>query len=207
MGKSFTINPDLVRARCLSARLLAQMSPERAAKKMGYSNTSMISKMEKKTSKTSINHNYIARASLCYGVSVDYLLGLSDYPERDPRSVEQLAIYASVRQFADGFVNSLSEAIIEGAQSHMLSGNLAMLCDDAQALIDAFTRCRELNAKFDDKIKGGATMLKCAEQLTERVKSTRMRLSKAVRDENIIRQFRAVLNDKQEDFIGFNYGN
>lgn len=203
---NFKLNPDLIRARCLSARLLARKSAERAAKEMGYSNTSMISKMERKTSKTPINHNFLARASLCYGVSMDYLLGMSNYPERDPRSVEQLAIYNSVQHYTNQVIEDLMETILKGASAQALETHLAILCEESEHLIGAIHRMREINPSFDKKIKAGATVMKCVEQMSQRISITRNRLSKQVRDDNILRQFRSVLadSDKQQlDLLGY----
>ncbi|MEE3609358.1 hypothetical protein [Avibacterium paragallinarum] len=206
---NFKLNPDLIRARCLSARLLARKSPERAAAEMGYTNTSMISKMERKTSKTAINHNFLARASLCYGVSMDYLLGMSNYPERDPRSVEQLAIYSSVQHYTNQLLEGLTETIVKGASAQVLSMHLSMLCDESAELVDAVNRMRELNPNFDEDIKAGSLVMKQVDKINQRISSTRRRLSKESYDDNILRQFKSVLSDgseKQLDLVGYRYG-
>ncbi|THA09401.1 hypothetical protein [Rodentibacter pneumotropicus] len=206
---NFKLNPDLIRKRCLSARLLARKSPERAAKEMGYTNTSMISKMERKTSKTAINHNFLARASLCYGVSMDYLLGMSNYPERDPRSVEQLAIYNSVQHYANQVLENIAETIIKGASAHVLSMHLSMLCDESSNLVDSINRMRELNPKFDEEVRAGATVVDRVDKVSLCIHETRERLSKQTYNDNILRQFKSVLSDSDErqlDFVGYKHG-
>lgn len=206
---NFKLNPDLIRARCLSARLIARKSPERAATEMGYTNTSMISKMERKTSKTAINHNFLARASLCYGVSMDYLLGMSNYPERDPRSVEQLAIYNSVQHYANQVLENIAETIVKGASAQVLSAHLSILCEESAYLVDSINRMRELNPQFDDEIRAGAVVVERTEKMSKRINETRKRLSKQTYDDNILRQFKEVLNDgseRQLDLVGYKYG-
>lgn len=206
---NFKLNPDLIRARCLSARLISRKSPERAAKEMGYTNTSMISKMERKTSKTAINHNFLARASLCYGVSMDYLLGMSNYPERDPRSVEQLAIYNSVQHYANQVLDNLVETIIKGASAQVLSMQLAILCDESSDLVDSINRMRDLNPQFDEEVRAGAIVMDRVEKISRRINETRKRLSKQAYDENILRQFQSALADSDErqlDLVGYKYG-
>jgi len=61
---------------------------------MGYANSSALSKIESGFAR--IPKDFVLRAALAYGVSCDYLLGLSNEPERDPVTAEHMAIMRAI---------------------------------------------------------------------------------------------------------------
>ena len=86
----------IVPQRFIAARQLSGLNAIEAAERMGFKNSSMLSKIE--NGKAAALPYVIARASLVYAVSSDFLIGLSDFPEKDPATVEQQATMRMVRQ-------------------------------------------------------------------------------------------------------------
>ena len=76
--------------RLILARKLNQLDQSEAAKTLGYSNSSQLSKIE--AGQASVSREFIVRAAIAYRASADYLLGLSNELERDPRTTEQVAV-------------------------------------------------------------------------------------------------------------------
>ncbi len=76
-------------ARMREARELCNMSPSAAAKRLGYSNPSKLSKVEGATDTNSVPLWLIVRAASVYEVSIDYLFGCSDYWEAGSRMTQE----------------------------------------------------------------------------------------------------------------------
>lgn len=206
--KKDDLNPDIVRARLLYARTnIAKMTRETASEKMGYSNTSALSKMESISSKTGINHKLIHRAAKCYGVSKDYLYGDSDYPERDPQSVEQMAIYSSAKSFAEECFGRLAREIISGAEAGTLVHTVENLCRCFSEVEVAWRRMIELNPTFENQARGGARIAFSIETMKEEITKAKRRIEMVKTTPKRIRQFEAVIEEAGEtsqiDFVGF----
>lgn len=191
------INHDLIRERCRKARLLNKYTPDSAAQKMGYKNTSMISKMECKSSNTGINWDYLIRASKAFGVSMDYLCGLSDYPERDPKSVEQLAAYNSVKYLFEKEMKKMALSLFENIPKHNSLGYLSMMIDDLTENHKMIKYIREINPNFDEDIRGGAKYIKFLDEVQERVSRARWFLDRNSVDETIIKEVKSIVSEEQ----------
>lgn len=207
MGKnsnSKEYNSDIIRARCLYVRVhMMKATPETAAIAMKYRNTSMISKMERMSSKTAINVNYLIRLSRWASVSLDYLFGISDYPERDPQTVEQMAIYRHCESFAKSCFEELSRKIISGAESGTLDFTLHNLCCGFDELEVAINRVVELNPEFDD-LRAGSKLLSSKEAMRKIVNDARKRSDLIKNSKKRLKQFETALDDAkiQMDLVG-----
>lgn len=100
----------IIAKRFVSARKIAGMSQLAAAAMLGYRNSSPLCKIEFGTAVPS--PDMIARAAILYSVSADYLMGLSDFPERDGATIEQLAVMRSVREQVAHFVSDTTRKIV-----------------------------------------------------------------------------------------------
>lgn len=150
-------------ARFAAARKLSGLNQGDAAVLMGFANSSMLSKIEGGDGSAGIH--VVARASVVYAVSTDFLLGLSDYPEKDPNTVEQVAVMRAVRQTvteqAAETMNKIGKfaAAIVPVRAHM------------EAIIKAAGPLYEQFCRAGSGAKGMAqsmeTMMECVEQAQE----------------------------------------
>lgn len=88
-----------------AARKLAGYDHKQAAGALGYQDSSALLRIEAGTVGAPVH--VIQRAAILYGVSMDYLTGLSDHPERDEAVIEQLAIMRCIRE-------TMASAIMDG---------------------------------------------------------------------------------------------
>ncbi|WP_124834091.1 helix-turn-helix domain-containing protein [Burkholderia sp. Bp9031] len=71
----------ILRERLVAARLRHQLQQQDAAKLLGYKNSTALCKIE--LGQANMPRGLLVRAALAYNTTTDYLLGLSDEPERD----------------------------------------------------------------------------------------------------------------------------
>ena len=116
----------IVAKRMIEARQLSGLDQQDAGNLLGYQNGSFLSKIE--NGYTVAKLSFLQRASLVYGVSLDFLAGLSDYPERDPTTCEQLAIMRSLRdQLWDATGRLLSQLQASASDAVALLGHIGKL--------------------------------------------------------------------------------
>ena len=168
-----TFNLALTRERMREARVMAGFTKVDASTLLGYANTSMIAKIEsvQPTNRKELSIELLIKASKAYGVSIDYLLGVSDYPERDPETVEQMAVYAAIQTNLKVASVSLMHFIIDKTHDQLHSSKTQSVIADSLELCNLFDRVRELNQPvFDEDIRGGANLIsqvtKTRKQLT-----------------------------------------
>ena len=153
----------VVGERFVQARELNGLNQTDASIRMGYRKSTQLSLWEKGHRLPPIDRMIIA--ALVYGVSLDFLYGLSDDPERDPRTVEQMAMVRSMEDMLRGhatrLVDSLSIYLKTGGVNMLTIKALNARSTEAGAAIRRFA---ELNAsKFDDMRGSAALMHKCVE--------------------------------------------
>jgi transcriptional regulator with XRE-family HTH domain len=85
--------------RMIRAREVAGYSQARAAEALGYSNGSKLAKVESGVDSTSVPLWLLRRAAQLYGVSIDYLLGVSECMDSDePREQAARDLMSLVRE-------------------------------------------------------------------------------------------------------------
>lgn len=208
-NKHNELNANKVRERCLYVRkILMQKSALEAAKAMGYTNSSQVSKMECLSSSTGISHNYIHRLSKWAGVSKDFIYGDSDYPERDPKTVEQMAVFNASREFAETFLEKFSKEIMLGVEQSTVELVLSQLAERCAEFEGKFQRLLELNPKFFNSARGGSNALNAFTALKQERANALNRL-RMIRDNHKrkVRHFEAALEESREigqiDFVGY----
>lgn len=205
--KERKINPAIVRERCLYTRVhFLKVTPCVAAEMLGYK-TPQISKMEKKTSKTSINHNYVHKLSEVAGVSLDYLYGYSDYPERDPQTVEQIAVYQTAKTFTENALFQFTQILMSSVEVNSLGWRFSHISDAWKEFEASFQKVKELNPEFDDEIRGGARLQKSVEITRKAIKDAMRHIEMLKKDNTRVKRLGSALADsgidKQIDFVGF----
>lgn len=146
----------IVGARFVSAREVNGWGQSEAAGLLGYSNSTQLSLIERGERLPPLA--LVCRAAEVYASSVDYLLGVSDDPERDVRQATRGAVLRHVRALIAKNAEIVSEAVIDGLHGDF-STELRATCLISRVgeLCSAVDRFR-VNAGFDD-IRGGAKLL------------------------------------------------
>lgn len=155
----------IVGKRFSDARELNGFGQTQAALLMGWKNATQLSLIEQ--GKRMPPHQVLIIASTVLGTSVDFLLGLSSEPERDPKQAERDAamrhVHCLIENNAKSMTGMLLQYLSNGAPS---VASARRLMGAAQALVDTVNRVRELNPKaFDEKLKGGAKLITASEAM------------------------------------------
>lgn len=141
-----------VGVRMSAARELAGLTQTQAARQLGYQKSGQLSLIE--AGRKSPPLTVLIRAARAYGVAVDFLLGLQDEVERDPR----LARRAAMRQFLDARLAALADAVTRAFEDTLAldHSDAKPLADSAARVVETFARVSR-RAEFND-VPGGATL-------------------------------------------------
>lgn len=117
---------QITAARFIAARIMSGLDQRSAADKLGYKNSSPLCKIE--AGDAGVPTYMIARAAQVYGVSMDYLIGLSDYPERDMATVEAVALMRSVRgQIGDWAMQIARKFMEHGGDAQVMASHVSVM--------------------------------------------------------------------------------
>lgn len=165
-------------ARMRQARELCNLSQGAAARRLGYSNSSKLSKVENATDTNSVPLWLIVRAAKAYEVSVDFLFGLTDDWETGIRMTQEREVSAwlfdamekmrlrdmeTLKKLHDR-LQTMSESTIQMLQAG----------EDAAAALERFI---ELNPGFED-YPGGARLVRAVRMTEVTSKGAKARLDK-----------------------------
>ncbi len=148
-------------ARLAEARELCNMSQSVAAQRLGYSNSSKLSKVEGATDTNSVPLWLIVRASKLYDVSIDFLFGTSDDWETGLRRPVQgwlLDTWQAAR------VRDLEALEKLHRRVGTISSLLPAVANEAERTAEAIERFAELNPEFEE-MRGSARLAAAAENL------------------------------------------
>jgi transcriptional regulator with XRE-family HTH domain len=145
----------LIAQRMKEAREFNGLTQVAAAKQMGYENSTQLSLHESGGRMPTLV--VVVHAAAVYGVPVDYLLGLTDEPERDPRMAARIAAIAATRTIVDSAVTAITDHV---AANLVTDGLAHQVIDEVDAalreLADAFAVVRRrASDDFDELIGGG----------------------------------------------------
>ncbi len=167
----------VVGRRFASARKLAGLDQLGAAAQLGYQNSSQLSKIESGQSGAAVY--IIQRAAIVYGVSMDYLTGLSDYPERDAATCEQLAIMRSLRQqIWDATQAKLKELVVAGENTVALMGHIGR---QRNSIGDTWRELCSFERSFDVGLEGGFADVLPEESRHELVRRVRRHFAESLK--------------------------
>jgi transcriptional regulator with XRE-family HTH domain len=153
--------------RMKEAREIANMTQITAAKRLGYSNSSKLAKIELASDTNSIPLWLVPKAAKLYSVSIDFLFGISDDWERDPVVSQQRVIgdwlfehFERSRMKEINAFRVLQNKIvaIEKAVSHVIGRSKENL--------ETMQTFRDKNPEFDD-MKLGAKLLRLMAETAE----------------------------------------
>lgn len=148
-------------ARMREARELCNMSQSAAARRLGYSNPSKLSKVEGATDTNSAPLWLIVRASRLYDVSIDYLFGASDDFETGLQRPVQTWLIGEWEKSRLADMKALEKLHRRVAA---VSSLLPAVADEAVRTAEAIKSFSCLNPEFED-MRGSARLAAAAENL------------------------------------------
>lgn len=156
----------VVSQRFIAARELNGVSQSEAARQMGFANSTQLSLWEKGARLPPIDMMIVA--SRVYAVSLDYLYGLSDEPERDPRIATRAMLLDRVGAMLERHAEAVVEALlpscsVDGTNELRATG----LVPAAQELGRALGVFRKRNRDAFDELPAGAPLVRAAREAAE----------------------------------------
>jgi transcriptional regulator with XRE-family HTH domain len=154
-------------ARMKQAREIAGFSQKKAARKLGYGNSSKLAKIEGATDTNSVPLWLIPKAAKVYMVSVDYLFGVSDDWERDPAVSAERELCAGLLEIWERTKIAETQAIktMQKKQASIVKAITNMLARTKENL-EYVEHVRQSNEEFDD-LRGGAKLLRLLAETAE----------------------------------------
>lgn len=167
----------IVGRRLRLARELNGLTQEVAAARLEYVSSTQLSLAEKGERLPPLVK--LVKASEVFAVSIDYLLGISDEPERDPQMAERQAALRHVSDVMDATSRTIVTAVLghrAAAPSVVVTKNLAARAEQA---IEALEQLRAANLEvFDGELRGAAKVLRTMDELQAAVHTTKALITK-----------------------------
>lgn len=171
--KEPTETQRMIAARFKLARELSGLTEANAVIRMGLRNPKVISQIENLHRLPTIH--FVIRASNAYGVSADYLLGLSDDDDSSSGVATRAAIMRQNEKMVGMFANILSKTSYDYART-VGDGAIKQIVLANEALHLKFNRFCELNPQFLD-MRGGAPVQELILTIVPLAKCIKKRLS------------------------------
>lgn len=150
--KEPTETQRMIAERFRLARNLSGLTEQDAIIRMGLKNPKVISQIENCHRLPTLH--FVIRASNAYGVSADYLLGLSEDDDASSGIASSSAIFRQNHKMATMIADVLSKTSYE--YGRIVGDNKTReLVDNTEKLYSKFNRFRDLNPEFLD-MRGGA---------------------------------------------------
>lgn len=166
-NKDVPLENEIVRERIVSARVMNGLNAVEASARLGYANSTQISQIESGQRKVPNDWQFLLNMSRVYSVSVDYLLGVSPNPERDAIASESFALLRGFEEIQQMQAAAMTTAFVKfGTERQASHLDIQNVCDEIDAVADAFHKMREQSPEFDD-LRGGATVLAAVRRLEE----------------------------------------
>jgi transcriptional regulator with XRE-family HTH domain len=153
--------------RMTQARELCGYSQLKAAKLLGYSNSSKLAKIEAASDTNSVPLWLIPKAAEVYQVSIDYLFGVSDCWQRDPVAAQEQYVekwlethWKQVQDAQDSAIKALH------AKQTELSTVIDRTLRRSKDNLECVEQVRKMNGEFDH-LRGGAKLLRLLAETAE----------------------------------------
>jgi len=159
-----------------TSRELCGLNQKEAAKRLGYSNSSKLNKVELASDTGSIPFWLIPRAAEVYQVSSDYLLGLTDEWQCTHSEALQSKIEKAIKKSQSIQDNPIRQLYTQiSAVERAVSINLQKTAE----FKDLVTRFRSLNPSFDTELRLGAKLLRIANETNQEAAKIAQQLAKS----------------------------
>lgn len=179
----------------VNARLINGWSLDEAAPKVGYKNRSGLFKLESRSTASDFTNKVTAgilmRLSTGYGVSIDYLLGLTCEPESSRLDLERNAVYRSVNEIVASnaffIARKVNDALMDLA---LVKKEGDTLRERASLLVQSGIRLMDMNVETFLDLRNGANFERHLEALGDAIKE---------HDAAIVRNSRVLEMKKQNE--------
>jgi hypothetical protein len=166
---------ETLRHNLIAARVVAGLSGVEAAERFGYANSTQLSMIESGMRNVPGDWAFLRLASKIYGVSTDFLLGLSPHIEFDSKVAQQHALLRKTEAVMGSVAEAFSTALIRfTSQDHLSRAEMERIVYAATHLEDVMTRLRERG--FDD-FPGGAPLLAAVTQVVDVTEPVRCKIN------------------------------
>jgi len=171
--KEPTATQKMIAERFVITRKSSGFKTEKdAILRFGLKNEKVISQIENLHRLPTIE--FVIRASNAYGVSADYLLGLSEDDDRSSDVATRSAIFRQNQKMVEMFSDILSKTSYDYAKV-VGDETIKLLADTAEALYIKFTRFCQLNPEFEN-MRGGAPVQHLMLSIIPTVKRVKKRI-------------------------------
>lgn len=159
-------------ARLLAAREMNGMSQTQAAKKLGYRNSTQLSQWEQGKRQAPVGH--ILKASGVYRVSLDYLFGACDEPDRSPDYLMAGRVMETVGDVMEEHIRQVATLMVASMKAESPSLRaveiLAHAGDEFASAVDSMIRA---NRDVFDDMAGGARVERLLGEFTDAIAHAR----------------------------------
>lgn len=165
-------------ARMRQARELCNLSQSAAARRLGYSNPSKLSKVEGATDTNSVPLWLIVRASSVYEVSIDFLFGVTDDWELGARMTQEREVSAWLWDAMEK-ARLRDMATLKKLHDRLeaMGEAVSLMLTSADEVGAALARFAELNPVFED-MKAGGRLVGAVERATDAAKSAKAKMTR-----------------------------
>lgn len=140
---------EALRYNLIAARGVLGMSGAEAAKRFGFSNSTQLSLIESGQRKTPNDWEFLRLASIAYGVSTDFLLGLSPHIEIDGKVAQQHALLRKMEAVMGSVAEAFAMALIQFSDPEQLNrADMERISSAGVRLNEVLERLRDRG--FDD---------------------------------------------------------
>lgn len=166
--------------RLKEAREMACLSQQQAARMLGYSNSTKLSKIESGRHSSQIPLWVLKRAAELYDVSLDYLTGITETMERDEdRQAINREMMIHMRESWEAM--RMRDVAVQGAMLERvksLEDGLALVDQESQEALEAMQRFIALNRKSWLDMRGGSRLESAVERAAESSRKARARVKR-----------------------------
>ncbi len=167
----------VIAERLIQARELNGYQQTEAAERLGYKTSSQLSQWEH--GKRMPPLTMLIKACETYRVSMDFLVGISDDPDRDPTSVERRMVLAGAERMLHDMSQRLADAVVY--QTNLGGPTVEMarvVLRDGEQFMERFNRFVKDNGVAYEQMRWCASMTAAASDLEETLVQARSLLDR-----------------------------
>lgn len=180
---------ETLRYNLIAARVVSGLTGVEAAERLGYQNSTQLSQIENGERKVPNDWEFLRLASVAYGVSTDFLLGLSPHIEVDGKVAQQHALLRKTEAVMGSVAETFATALIQfTAQDQVTRSDMERIISAAMRLDEVLTRLRDRG--FDD-FPGGAPLLAAVAGVIDAADPVRGKLRQYQSIEDYLAQMRS----------------
>lgn len=156
---------QVIAERLNFSRALAGLNQIEMSHALGFKNSTQLSLWEH-AQRTPPLHALLAVADVL-GVSVDFLVGVSDEPDRDAQLARRTALVGAMRRMLDGHASAVADVILSGEFDPSNTIRAHALCSKTENLARAVEQFRARSEEVFDSLPAGALLLRIAKEAAE----------------------------------------